>query len=222
MFFSPYTIIVFFLFLLGLLFFFAFVHIGLITIAFEKIGLSPSQVFGFLLLSLFGSHVNIPLKRLRNELDELPTYVRFYGLTYRIPSMDTHHTVIAVNFGGALVPLFLSIYLMLKWNLFLEPVMGVMLVAGITYLLARPIPGLGIGLPVFIPPILAAMAAVLLSTGEHAPVVAYISGTMGTLLGADILHLKDIAKLNAPVASIGGAGTFDGIFLTGIIAVLLA
>jgi uncharacterized membrane protein len=28
--------------------------------------------------------------------------------------------------------------------------------------------------------------------------------------------------LGAPVASIGGAGTFDGIFLTGILAVLLA
>jgi len=28
--------------------------------------------------------------------------------------------------------------------------------------------------------------------------------------------------LGAPVASISGAGTFDGIFLTGILAVLLA
>jgi len=29
-------------------------------------------------------------------------------------------------------------------------------------------------------------------------------------------------KIGAPVASIGGAGKFDGIFLTGLIAVLLA
>jgi len=28
--------------------------------------------------------------------------------------------------------------------------------------------------------------------------------------------------MGAPVASIGGAGTFDGIFMTGIVAVLLA
>ena len=31
-----------------------------------------------------------------------------------------------------------------------------------------------------------------------------------------------MSALGAPVASIGGAGTFDGIFLTGILAVLLA
>jgi uncharacterized membrane protein len=45
---------------------------------------------------------------------------------------------------------------------------------------------------------------------------------MGTLLGADVLHFGDIRGLGAPMASIGGAGTFDGIFVTGILAVLLA
>jgi uncharacterized membrane protein len=52
--------------------------------------------------------------------------------------------------------------------------------------------------------------------------VAYISGTFGVLIGADLLNLKNLTALKAPVVSIGGAGTFDGIFLTGIIAVLLA
>jgi hypothetical protein len=37
-----------------------------------------------------------------------------------------------------------------------------------------------------------------------------------------LLNLGKIQGLGAPVASIGGAGKFDGIFLTGIIAVLLA
>jgi uncharacterized membrane protein len=45
---------------------------------------------------------------------------------------------------------------------------------------------------------------------------------MGILVGADILKLNEIGKLGAPVASIGGAGTFDAIFLSGIIAVLLS
>jgi hypothetical protein len=31
-----------------------------------------------------------------------------------------------------------------------------------------------------------------------------------------------VRRLGAPVVSIGGAGTFDGVFLTGIVAVLLA
>jgi uncharacterized membrane protein len=57
---------------------------------------------------------------------------------------------------------------------------------------------------------------------DSAPIIAYISGTLGTLIGADILNLKKISQLGAPVASIGGAGTFDGIFLTGILAVLFS
>ncbi len=46
--------------------------------------------------------------------------------------------------------------------------------------------------------------------------------TLGSLIGADLLNLKKIPELGTPIASIGGAGTFDGIFLTGIISVLLA
>jgi uncharacterized membrane protein len=52
-------------------------------------------------------------------------------------------------------------------------------------------------------------------------VVAYVSGVLGTLIGADLSNLGVIPKLGAPIASIGGAGTFDGVFLSGIIAVLL-
>ncbi len=52
--------------------------------------------------------------------------------------------------------------------------------------------------------------------------LAYISGSLGTLIGADLLNLDKLQGLGAPIASIGGAGTFDGIFLTGIVAVLVA
>jgi len=51
---------------------------------------------------------------------------------------------------------------------------------------------------------------------------AYIAGSLGTLIGADLLNLDKVRGLGAPVASIGGAGKFDGIFLTGIVAVLFA
>jgi uncharacterized membrane protein len=50
--------------------------------------------------------------------------------------------------------------------------------------------------------------------------LAYVSGSLGVLIGADLFNLEKIRGLGAPVASIGGAGTFDGVFLTGIIAVL--
>ena len=51
--------------------------------------------------------------------------------------------------------------------------------------------------------------------------IAYAAGTLGTLIGADLTNLRRIRGLGAPIASIGGAGTWDGIFLTGIVAVLL-
>ena len=57
---------------------------------------------------------------------------------------------------------------------------------------------------------------------RSAPALAYIGGTLGTLIGADVLNLPYIQGLGAPVASIGGAGTFDSVFLTGILAALLA
>ena len=58
--------------------------------------------------------------------------------------------------------------------------------------------------------------------GLGAAPLAYIAGGLGTLIGADLTNLDKVRGLGAPVASIGGAGTFDGIFLTGILAVLLA
>ncbi len=76
-------------------------------------------------------------------------------------------------------------------------------------------------MPVFIPPLIAALAALLLSR-PSAPALAYIAGSLGTLIGGNLMNLDKIQGLGAPVASIGGAGTFDGIFVTGILAVLLA
>jgi uncharacterized membrane protein len=91
----------------------------------------------------------------------------------------------------------------------------------VCYLLANPVPGLGIAEPVFVPSLAAATAALLLSR-RHAAPLAYIGGSLGTLIGADLLNLGKVQGLGAPVASIGGAGTFDGIFLIGILAVLIA
>jgi uncharacterized membrane protein len=83
------------------------------------------------------------------------------------------------------------------------------------------VPGVGIALPVLVPAVTTAIVALLLSRQRAAP-LAYISGSIGTLIGADLLNLDKLQGLGAPIASIGGAGTFDGIFLTGILAVLIA
>jgi uncharacterized membrane protein len=83
------------------------------------------------------------------------------------------------------------------------------------------VPGIGIAIPSLVPPIIAATVALLVARANVAA-VAYVSGSLGTLIGADLLNLGKVQGLGAPVVSIGGAGTFDGVFLTGILAVLLA
>jgi uncharacterized membrane protein len=135
--------------------------------------------------------------------------------------MARRETVIAVNVGGAIIPCLTAVYLLATTRYPFQGLIGSAIVAGVSKWLARPVPGLGIAMPAFIPPIVAALAGLLLAPAQ-APMVAYISGTFGVLIGADLANLKNLAALRAPVVSIGGAGTFDGIFLTGIIAVLLA
>ena len=129
--------------------------------------------------------------------------------------------ILAINVGGAIIPTLLSIYLWRKTGTPVRMLIAVVIESFIVFKLARPVPGLGIATPMFVPPLVAALVAYLVNSQWPAP-TAYVAGTLGTLIGADLLNLNKIKQLNAPVASIGGAGTFDGIFLTGIIAVLLA
>jgi uncharacterized membrane protein len=78
-------------------------------------------------------------------------------------------------------------------------------------------------LPFFLALVLLALFAfVLIESNVIGYAYAYIAGSLGTLIGADLLNLDKVRGLGAPVVSIGGAGTFDGIFLAGIVAVLLA
>ena len=119
------------------------------------------------------------------------------------------------------VPLAFSLYLFdFSQPGLLHVLAAIAVVALVAYAISFSIPRVGIAMPVLIAPLAAAIVAVMLDP-DKAPALAYIGGTLGVLLGADILRLKDIGKLGEPVASIGGAGTFDGIFVTGIVAVLL-
>ena len=70
--------------------------------------------------------------------------------------------------------------------------------------LAYPVPGIGIAVPVFFPAVATAVVALLLSREFAAP-LAYVGGSLGTLIGADLSNLDKVRGLGAPVASIGGA-----------------
>ncbi len=201
---------------------FALIQIGALKYAYEKIGIGREHVFALLLLSLLGSYVNIPIAELPAEEVLSDRVVTFFGMRYVIPFVEEWpRTIVAVNLGGAVIPTLLSLYLVFKNGAYLPAAGGVFIVAMIVHWLAQPVQGVGIAVPTLIPPLVAAAAGLLLSR-SCAPCVAYVAGSLGTLIGADLLNLGKIHGLGAPVASIGGAGTFDGIFLTGIIAALLA
>ncbi len=223
LFFSPLTFFFILIFIALLGFLFMFVHLGIITYAFERIGIAPEYLFSLLLLTIIGSYINIPLYKKRSKLEMPGQVIRFFGYRFIIPApVRQQETTVAINVGGALIPGMISLYLIVTHlHLILQIAVATLIVAAVAKRISRPIRGLGIASPPFISPLVAALLALILSPSQ-APVVAYCAGTLGVLIGADLLNADKFDKLGAPVVSIGGAGTFDGVFFTGIFAVLLA
>jgi len=220
----PYSPLPLLLFVAALGLLLAIVQLGALTIAFDKLGLTPRSAFLLLFVSLFGSAINLPLFTMKAQSAPLPPAVPpALRRLLRHQARAFHgKTQVAVNVGGCLIPAAFSIYLLTREPLPWAPVLfGIVTIAAVSRLISRPMPGIGIGMPMFVPPVIAAILALLLDSQHSAP-LAYISGTLGVIIGADLLRIPDIRKLGTPFASIGGAGTFDGIFITGVVAVLLA
>ncbi len=210
------------LFLAILVGLFVLLEIGVLSRAFTALGLDSRVVMLVLFGSLLGSYVNLPLVRLPDKHVVSHAVVDIFGVPFLAPvTVDWPGTVLAINVGGAVIPIMLSFYLLVRYRLWGPGIVAIAIVAFFVHRMAVPIPGVGISVPTIAPPLLAAFAGLVLSRRYAAP-LAYIGGSIGVLIGADLLNLGDLQSLGAPVASIGGAGTFDGVFLTGVIAVLLA
>ncbi len=126
---------------------------------------------------------------------------------------------VAINLGGAIIPLFLSFYFLSKVPL--KPVLiATFLMIVVSKLFSKVVPGQGVTISAFVPPLFALLFALMLAPQFSAP-CAFVSGVLGTLIGADILNLHKVRKLEPGLLSIGGAGVFDGIFLIGIVSALL-
>jgi uncharacterized membrane protein len=198
------------------------IQLRILRYAYMRLGIGPGAALLVLFGSLIGSYFNIPITILPGHPVRSGEIVDFYGMRYIVPVVTAFPgTVLAVNVGGAVIPTLMSTYLVLRYQLWLKAAIAVAVIAIVIHTMATPVHGVGIAVPVFVPVVVTAILAFLLSR-EYAAPLAYIGGSMGTLVGADLLNLDKITGLGAPIASIGGAGTFDGIFLTGILAVLLA
>jgi len=212
MIFAPFLFIILLIFTIPFLLAWGFFHI--LRLGFENLGFPPELVLLVLFFMLVGSFVNIPLgKRKLIEIQES----HFFGL-FKRPRLVSHG--LSINVGGALIPLGIAAFLLFRVPL-QETFVAVLLMTLVSWKLSYIIPGKGVVLPVLIPPLFAALFAFLL-VPQDAALVAFVAGTLGVLLGADVVRLPQVMRGEVGMLSIGGAGVFDGIFLVGIVAALLA
>ncbi len=220
MIFLPFSIILLLFLILLLPIFFFIIQIEIIRLALGKIGLSPGMALLIFFMSLAGSLINIPVYAREatifpaHHAMPAPGFFNPFGMT-----VENTRQIIAINLGGCIIPLLLCIYLLPRTPL-LPAFFATIITTVICFHISRVVPGMGIAIPSLIPPIAAVALAFILSPGNKIP-VAYISGVLGVLIGADIMNLPHLGGYPG-VMSIGGAGVYDGIFLVGIISALLA
>lgn len=221
LFYLPLALPFFALLLLVFAFLVVLLQVGVLKYAYTRLGVSAGAAYLLLIGSLVGSYFNIAVGELPGRHILAGEEISFYGVRYIVPLMVGPGTIIAVNVGGAVIPGFMSVYLLGLHRLWTKGAIATAIVAAFCHLVAKPVPGFGIVIPIFAPAAVTALVAFVMSPRQAAP-LAYIAGSLGVLIGADLLNLGKLAGLGASVASIGGAGAFDGIFLCGILAVLFA
>ncbi|MGB8308795.1 MAG: DUF1614 domain-containing protein [Methanoregula sp.] len=197
------------------------------------VGLSWLSATALVILILLCSFVDIPVWKIKRTTIRMP-----HSEDGRFPDAFTPaqdgglwETTIAVNLGGAIIPLALSLYLLDRASLvangnmlYLKVLAGILIVALISYVTTRPMVGVGLRASLFVPGLTALLCGILLagSPGLSAGVIAFVSGTVGTLLGANIAHFYRAGDLEVAKISIGGAGTFGAVFIGCLLSALIA
>jgi len=205
--------------------------LGMIGAAFTRLGFSWITAIAVVLLMLFGSYVDIPLYRFKRDTVRIsPETTAVFGSGSPWPADPVWETRVSINFGGAILPLCISLCLLyqavsITGTSLLVPVgAGIVLVALVTFFATRPVPGAGLRVPLLIPALTALLMGMFMFGGAGIPatVMAFVSGTAGVLLGGNIAQLFRIKDLDVPLVSIGGAGTFGAVFICCILPALVA
>ncbi len=200
---------------------------NILSAALLKLNLQP-QTASVIVFGIFaGSLINIPVKRIVRAEPVMVDPLAVFGLHGVWPEMRRvrQDTVIAVNVGGCVIPTALAVYE--AWSLLSRGqaigALSLAVVANILvcYRLARPVKGVGITMPALVPSAVAAVTALLAAPTQATP-VAFVAGVFGPLVWADLLNLPIVERVESGMVSIGGAGTFDGILLSAIVALYLA
>lgn len=130
---------------------------------------------------------------------------------------------ISLNIGGALLPLILALYVLVRAGSgkeWLRSIIGIVLTTGILYgvnKLYRFDTGRGFIEPQYLWAIIAGVVAYIAGRSRR---LAFIIATMG-VLAMDIVHILEVQGSNVPTL-IGGGGVFDTLVIAAVLAVLLA
>lgn len=181
------------------------IFFGIAQRALDRMRLSDKGALAVILALIVGSFINIPIPGTSVPLE--------------------------INLGGALIPVGLAIYLLAKagtgkevTRALLASVLTAVVIwfIGSRVMTGLPEPGGRFGFidTLYLFPIVAAVIAYIAGRSRRS---AFIGATLGVLMG-DIAHYFYLMQNNATNAlkSIGGAGAFDSIVISGILAVLLA
>lgn len=232
----PFILILLFIILILfaplLIYFFFFTALSIGT----ALSMSLIEIFLLFMAIMMGSAVNIPIKEYNNpENYYLEREVSFFGIRFRMP-VTNQKTVICVNIGGAVIPAGASLYFIIsslitysfvRLEFILTALVTLSVVILVSNKFAKIVENVGITLPMFLPPSVTVLTSLIASYIFSCPLdllgrIAFSTGVLGVLIGADLLNLKKIRKIGAPMISIGGAGSFDGIFITGVISAILS
>ncbi|HKW52956.1 MAG TPA: DUF1614 domain-containing protein, partial [Stellaceae bacterium] len=135
--------------------------------AYMSLGISAQAATLLLLASLLGSYVNVPVAELPQEQVMAAREFDYFGMRYLMPvEVDWPGTIVAVNLGGAVIPTLLSLYLLARRRLWIPGAIVTAIMVVVCHFLAQPVPGVGITIPIFVPPAAAAITALLVRYRE--------------------------------------------------------
>lgn len=194
----------------------------------QILGFKPITTLILYLLILIGSAINIPLFKMKNERP-LVEDKRTNLFGFNFPVRHSKYVRINLNLGGAVIPSIISFYLIsgFRTRELMATAIATLIVIVVSKKAARLVEGGGIKMPMIVPPMTAVLASLASSSILGTPYdnlakMAFFAGVIGVLIGADLLNMRKVKKLGVNMVSIGGAGTFDGIFLTGVFAAIFS
>lgn len=205
------------------------IYVDIATTALRKLGLSNGTVRIALLGILIGGFLNVPVHRSRILAPRLAEWTAFYVNwgTPPFPPDLLSAPAIAINIGGCVVPVVIALVVLpslASAGVLLLLLAAVCLNVVWCYRMVLIVRHRGIMLPMWLSPLVGvAMAWVVLPQGSPLYAsFAFVVAVAGPLVGADLLHLREVQRFHVGTMSIGGAGPIDGVLLSGLLAAWLA